>query len=141
MAGYFFGIFFEINLYIYTIKLLIMKQKYLYTIFSTLLMFCSVFAQQEGSSKGQRETNSSRTDNIEGLQLYPNPTVNNKVYIVTETSSSKEIEIFDILGKKVYTTTVNNTNAELNLNNLKPGVYLVKVKEKDAVATRKLVLK
>jgi len=104
-------------------------------------MFCSVFAQQEGSGKGQRETNSSRTDNIEGLQLYPNPTVNNKVYIVTETSSSKEIEIFDILGKKVYTTTVNNTNAELNLNNLKPGVYLVKVKEKDAVATRKLVLK
>ena len=78
-------------------------------------------------------------DSIEGLNFYPNPVSNGKIYITSKSSIDKEITIFDVLGKKVLQTVLNSK--ELNISNLSPGVYIIKIKENDATATRKLIVK
>ncbi len=75
---------------------------------------------------------------IEGFSLYPNPVQNEIVYIKTANNLSKDILIFDILGKQVLSETI--TDSSLNISNLKPGVYIIKVVEAGHFATRKLVV-
>ena len=76
---------------------------------------------------------------IEGFSFYPNPVSNGKVYIFSKLSLEKEIIIFDVLGKKVFQTTLSTK--ELNISGLAPGVYIIKIKEGEATATRKLIVK
>lgn len=76
---------------------------------------------------------------IEGLSLYPNPVTNGKVYISSKNDLEKEITIFDILGKKVLQTQLSSK--ELNVSNLSPGVYIIKINEENATATRKLIVR
>ena len=76
---------------------------------------------------------------IEGFKLYPNPTINGKVFVDTTLDAPKAIHIFDVLGTQVLQTTI--LGKELNLSNLNKGVYILRVIEKDKVATRKLVIK
>ena len=73
------------------------------------------------------------------LNFYPNPVSNGKIFITSKSSQDKEITIFDVLGKKVLQTVVSTK--ELNIGNLSPGVYIIKIKEDDATATRKLIVK
>jgi hypothetical protein len=79
------------------------------------------------------------TSVIEGLNLYPNPVSDGKVYISTKNDSEKEIIIFDLLGKKVMQTSISSK--ELNVSSLNSGVYIIKITEKNASATRKLILR
>lgn len=135
MSKFFFGIYFVSIFSVYLQnKNDTMKQKYLYIF---LFVFCiplSIFAQDKGN-------NALKADPIEGLQIYPNPTTNNRVYVTTESNTSKDIDIYDLLGKKVFSTTTSTNSRELNLSALKSGVYLIRIKEKDTTVTRKLVLK
>lgn len=111
-----------------------MKQKYFYT---TLLLFflfsLSVIAQES------KTISAASKDPIEGLNIYPNPVSSGKIYITTKTGQPKEVEIFDVLGKKVVSATLSGK--ELNIGELTPGVYIIKVKEGEATATRKLIVK
>lgn len=112
-----------------------MKQKYTLYILLTLLFTFNAFSQD-------KKNNNSKTENIEGLQIYPNPVTNGRIYISTEqNSSTKEIEIYDMLGKKVLNTTLTNNNKEINISNLTPGIYMIKITENNTSATRKLVIK
>jgi len=47
--------------------------------------------------------------------------------------------IFDVLGTQVLRTTI--LGKEINVSNLDKGVYILRVFEKDKVATRKLIIK
>ena len=76
---------------------------------------------------------------IEGLSLYPNPVTNGKVYISSKNDLEKEIIIFDILGKKVLQTRLSTK--ELNISDLVPGVYIIKISEERISATRKLIVR
>ncbi len=75
---------------------------------------------------------------IENLGLYPNPVKNGIVYITTDNNLSKDIQIFDVLGKQVLATTITSTS--LNVANLKTGIYIIKIVEAGHFATRKLVI-
>ncbi|WP_338647081.1 T9SS type A sorting domain-containing protein [Flavobacterium sp. KS-LB2] len=111
-----------------------MAKNYFYSI--TLLVFLfsmSVNAQEIKQPKTQE------TAVIEGLSLYPNPVSNGKVYITSKNDLDKEIIIFDVLGKKVLQTTLSSR--ELNVSNLTSGVYIIKINEKEASATRKLIIR
>lgn len=76
---------------------------------------------------------------IEGLSLYPNPVTNGKVFISSKNDLDKEIQIFDVLGKKVVHIQLNSK--ELNLSSLSPGVYIIKIREEEHTATRKLIIR
>lgn len=92
----------------------------------------AVFSQQDKSSKNQDLT-------TDGIGFYPNPVSNGKIYITSKSSEDKEVTIFDVLGKKVLQVIVSSK--ELSIGNLSPGVYIIQIKEEEASATRKLIVK
>lgn len=110
-----------------------MIQNYFYTLLFTLFLAVGITNAQEPKNV------SSAT--IENLNFYPNPVTNGKIYITSKNSISKEISIYDVLGKLVLQTTLNVNNKEVNVGSLNSGVYIIKIKENDAAATRKLIIK
>lgn len=112
-----------------------MAKNYFYSII--LLVFLFTLSVSAQDNKQQPKT--QETAAIEGLSLYPNPVSNGKVYITTKNDMDKEIIIFDVLGKKVMQTMLSSR--ELNVSNLTSGVYIIKINEKDASATRKLIIR
>lgn len=85
------------------------------------------------------QSSTSDTETIEDLAIYPNPVSNGKIYITSKKNLSKDIEIFDVLGKKIYSTSI--FGKELNISKLSPGIYILKIKENNSTATRKLVVR
>jgi hypothetical protein len=113
-----------------------MTKNYFYILlFAVFFIFQAATAQD---NKPQQPTKTQETS-IEGLSFYPNPVSNGKVYITSKSTLSKEVTIFDILGKVVLQSTINSK--ELNVSSLSPGIYMIKIKEGEATATRKLIIK
>lgn len=111
-----------------------MTKKYFYITLLLICMFSFGAIAQENKS-----TFAAGKEPIEGLNIYPNPAKADRIYITTaKPAMSKEIEIYDMLGKKIMQATLNGK--ELNISALTRGVYIIKVKEGDASATRKLVV-
>jgi hypothetical protein len=111
-----------------------MTKKYFYIILFFLSFSIGAVAQESRNSSSTK----SQEPTIEGLSLYPNPNNTGKVYITSRLNLDKKVEIFDVLGKKVIDTTLYTK--ELNISNLNPGVYIIKIKEGEASATRKLIV-
>lgn len=83
--------------------------------------------------------NTKANGDIDGFKLYPNPVTNGKVFISTVQNAPKKILIYDVLGTQVLQTTI--LGKELNLSDLEAGIYVLRVFEKNKVATRKLIVK
>lgn len=73
---------------------------------------------------------------IDGFAMYPNP-AQNALYITTKANLTKEVQIFDLLGKQVVNQNVSGNALSINL---KAGVYVIKVTENGKTATQKLVV-
>ena len=112
-----------------------MAKNYFYI--TLLLVF--FFSVSASAQEAKQQPKLQETTVIEGLNLYPNPVSNGKVYITSKNDLDKNIIIFDVLGKKVLQTTMNSK--ELNISNLSPGVYIIKIDEEQSTATRKLIVK
>ena len=135
MKGVFFGIIFAFFLLYLLNKSKLMAKNYFYTII--LLVF--FFSMSTKAQDIKQQPRPQETSGIEGLNLYPNPVSNGKVYISTKNDLEKEVIIFDLLGKKVLQTMISSR--ELNIVNISPGVYIIKINENNASATRKLIVR
>lgn len=78
-------------------------------------------------------------NNIEGFAVYPNPVNNGEFSISSTSSASKQVQIFDMLGKQVYSKQVQ-ANENVTVSNLNSGIYILRVLEEGKTATRKLVI-
>ncbi len=107
--------------------------------FYITLLLSFFFTLSVSAQEARQQSKIQETTVIEGLNLYPNPVSNGKVYISSKNDVDKEVIIFDVLGKKALQTTISTK--ELNISNLSPGVYIIKINEGDATATRKLIVK
>jgi hypothetical protein len=112
-----------------------MTKNYFYITLLLAVFFTTSASAQEIKQLPKPQENTS----IEGLNLYPNPVTNGKVYITSKNDLEKEIIIFDVLGKKVLQTIINTK--ELNISNLSPGVYIIKITEENATSSRKLIVR
>ncbi|MFV5700446.1 T9SS type A sorting domain-containing protein [Flavobacterium sp. XS2P12] len=112
-----------------------MAKNYFYIIILLVFFFSMSLTAQEN----KQQPRTQETASIEGLSLYPNPVSNGKVYISSKNDLDKEIIIFDVLGKKVLQTMISSR--ELNVSNLTSGVYIIKINENEASATRKLIVR
>ena len=111
-----------------------MGKKYFHIIF--LFVFLSSLSLYAQEGKQQPKTQDTA---IDGLSFYPNPVSTGKIYITSKSGGNKDITIFDVLGKKVLQATL--LSKELNIASISPGVYIIKIKEGEATATRKLIIK
>ena len=112
-----------------------MAKNYFYITILLVFFFSGSLSAQEAKQPPRLQ----ETASIEGLNLYPNPVSNGKVYISTKNDLDKDILIFDVLGKRVLQTTLSSR--ELNVSNLSPGVYIIKIKENEVSNTRKLIIR
>ncbi len=97
-----------------------MKKNYALILFIFFVYGSSSALAQESKNNSIAK---SQEPIIEGLTIYPNPTSSGKIYIAT---------------KKVLETVT--TSKEVNISNLSAGVYIIKIKEGEATATRKLIV-
>jgi len=113
-----------------------MKKNYVLTFlfFAALFVSMPTFAQSNAAL-----AQNDGTENIKGLNIFPNPVNNGKVYISTKQNLAKTIEIYDVLGKKIVSQILYGK--ELKISDLNPGVYILKIKEGEFSATRKLVVR
>ena len=111
-----------------------MKKNYYYIITFVFCLFAFTVSAQDNAKQQPKPQ-----ETADGLGFYPNPVSNGKIYITSKTTANKEITIFDVLGKKVLQTSLSAR--ELNISSISPGVYIIKIKEGDASATRKLIIK
>ncbi|SRR5690606_1232887 len=81
--------------------------------------------------------NSTKQNNIDGLNIFPNP-VDEVLNITSDSTADKNVQLFDLTGKKVLDVT---TVSQVNVSTLKAGVYVAKITEAGKTATRKIVVK
>lgn len=107
--------------------------------FYVLIIFLLVGLSYGNTMLSQTNNSSNEEQVIKGLTVHPNPVTDGKVYITTSQNLVKDIEIFDVLGKKIHSSTL--FGEELNVSKLSSGVYIIKIKENNITATRKLVIR
>jgi hypothetical protein len=83
-------------------------------------------------------TGINENSNLSNLSVYPNPT-SADVSIETSNVLIKSIEVIDVTGKVVYSTTSDLEIVTLNLKNVASGVYYVKIQSNNTVDVVKVV--
>tara|TARA_B110000503_G_scaffold120499_1_gene183181 strand:- start:2829 stop:3704 length:876 start_codon:yes stop_codon:yes gene_type:complete len=86
-------------------------------------------------------TASVRDNAIEGFATYPNPITKNTFTITSNSSNRKEFAIFNVLGKKVLSSSFSGVKSDVDVSTISSGVYILKVTENGKTATKKLVIR
>jgi endonuclease I/chitodextrinase len=74
---------------------------------------------------------------LDTFKMYPNPADGNKVFF--NLSEDAQIQIYNVLGKKVLSTKLSGDQNHINVNDLSEGVYMVKIKTGTQVTLKKLI--
>ncbi|WP_375238312.1 T9SS type A sorting domain-containing protein [Aurantibacter sp.] len=80
----------------------------------------------------------SNFSSAKSFKIYPNPTNSGFVTIQSASTETMNVTIFDILGKQISKSKVENNT--LNVSNLKAGVYLLNITQNNLTTTKKLVV-
>ena len=85
--------------------------------------------------------NTNEFSSLEAVSIFPNPSNNGNITISKPNGLTiSTIEIISVLGKKVRTISNQNFETSITVNNLKSGIYLVKVSNGEASSVKKLVV-
>jgi len=60
--------------------------------------------------------------------------------IELEENSKYDVTVIDILGKTVYTSSINNMSTTIDLSSFDKGVYTVELKDENSKYTEKLIV-
>ncbi|MCQ2279909.1 MAG: choice-of-anchor J domain-containing protein, partial [Bacteroidales bacterium] len=69
--------------------------------------------------------------------VYPNPT--HDVVNVECSAIGADLSVYDMFGKVIMNTTIQSERTELNLSNVAPGVYMIRIANNNAITTVKVV--
>lgn len=74
---------------------------------------------------------------FEGISIYPNPTQN----VLNITNAEKaNVQVFDILGKSIFTQDITSTNESIDVSRLQAGTYFLKITIDGYSTTKKFVV-
>ncbi|EGV42204.2 T9SS type A sorting domain-containing protein [Bizionia argentinensis JUB59] len=104
-----------------------------------IFLFFTLFSISESFSQSLDREATANSKNIENLLIYPNPVSNGKLYVATKNNFVKQISVYNVLGKQVMSQSLSGK--ELNISELKAGIYIIKITENKLNATRKLIVK
>lgn len=78
--------------------------------------------------------------NSNGINLFPNPTQSNITVVVSNMTGPMWLEVYDAIGKKIITKSLNANNTTLSLSDLESGIYVYKINDVNgAVKVGKIV--
>ena len=97
----------------------------------------------DGSFAYSRAVSVRRTESVVTASLYPNPAQTDAAVTIETSGSIASIQVFNMSGQRMQVPILNigNRKAELNLNSLASGVYVLQLKTSDGDSTKKLVVK
>ncbi len=64
------------------------------------------------------------------FSIYPNP-ASNQLTISFDVVATRSVEIYNLLGEKLYSSKVNTTNLNIDIQPLKTGVYFIKTTDEN----------
>lgn len=73
------------------------------------------------------------------FNVYPNPVTSGTVNITSMSNDAIDVTVYDILGKQVLHTQVENNT--LNVSSLNTGIYILNMNQNGNTSTKKLVIK
>lgn len=79
------------------------------------------------------------TLNSDEFLIYPNPSNGNFNIIFNDSNKNHSVEIYSILGQKVFEKN-NFENESISINNLQKGTYLLKVSKDSKSRTEKIII-
>ncbi len=85
-------------------------------------------------------TSKIKSNNLEFISIYPNPSANGVFYVSNEQLATLDITVFDTTGKIVLKQVSNNPSTQINLSKQTKGIYFVKIDNKNMVVTKKVVV-
>ena len=93
------------------------------------IMFGTITVVAEGT------LSNPRTDAPVKFAIFPNPSAEfMNISIPDNFLESLKLEVFDILGKRVYTQQLNNLNSRINISKWNSGIYLVRLNSSNETA-------
>jgi hypothetical protein len=84
---------------------------------------------------------SVKNNSIEGFATYPNPITDNRFTISSNSNGKKELVIFNVLGKKVLSSSFSGVKSTIDVSAISAGIYILKVTEAGKTASKKLVIR
>lgn len=75
------------------------------------------------------------------LSVYPNPAVNILTLRVNDEFINSKAEVYNILGQKIIEWTMDKTQKDIDISQLKNGVYFLRIENNEGFITEKIVKK
>ena len=86
-------------------------------------------------------TASTINHELSQVSLYPSP-ANNQLSFKNFNDKISKIEIYNVLGKKVLSTKISNSEQTINTSQLVNGIYLVNLSDENNIsATKKIIIR
>jgi len=83
--------------------------------------------------------NAIQTIDNQQIEFYPNPVTDGFLNISSTNNSSKQVEIFDLVGKKVFSET--GISNRVDVSKVNAGIYLFKITSNNQTTSSRLVIK
>ena len=77
------------------------------------------------------------------FKVIPNP-FNEKITIAFDSfniNDTYEISIFDLSGKRIFSNYLTKNNYDLNLKEIRSGIYILKLKSNQKIVTKRIIKK
>lgn len=84
-------------------------------------------------------TLSAPSFSITDFKIYPNPGKTHLNIHLPEFNTDAHVEVYDILGKKIYTNVLSSLNNRISVSKWHTGVYLVRVSQANQVVTKRFI--
>ena len=77
----------------------------------------------------------------DGVRIFPNPAreILNFKFSVLNSGIDYELMIYDLQGKPIISTLLNSSKTSINIKDIKPGIYFVRIRCRDSVLIQKLM--
>jgi len=77
---------------------------------------------------------------VNGIQLSPNPS--NGIFMLTCAKRGSEMEIFNLLGEKIFSTQLNTGQTTIDLQSQPKGIYFYRISNaEEMIGEGKIILK
>jgi len=111
-----------------------------------------ILSNTVASWQGQSISATMQIDNIEAatslslndvktidFSIYPNPSKSKLNINLVQNSNATKVEVYDILGKRVYANSLTDLKPSINASSWNAGVYLVKISNDFGTQTKRFV--
>lgn len=103
---------------------------------ATQIQYITIAQSDSTGTIGINETTSNTS-----ISIYPNPATDQLNLVGIDTKEIVALQIFDLIGKVIYSTDINSESITIDVNNFNSGSYLIRFLDADGVSVTKRFVK